>query len=115
MDNHRPRAEPRAVERLPGAPAEVTAIMDVSAKLNPKRLLGTEYSAGTMLEMLRREPGSPDPVPMRARMLKGCDIYINGAPCPMCMGAIYWSRIDRVFFGNSLKDTSAIGFDDAFQ
>jgi guanine deaminase len=89
--------------------------MDASAKLNPKRLLGTEYSAGTMLEMLRREPGSPDPVPMRARMLKGCDIYINGAPCPMCMGAIYWSRIDRVFFGNSLKDTSAIGFDDAFQ
>ena len=52
---------------------------------------------------------------MRARMLKGCDIYINGAPCPMCMSAIYWSRIDRVFFGNSLKDTSAIGFDDAFQ
>jgi hypothetical protein len=37
------------------------------------------------------------------------------SPCPMCMGAIYWSRIDRVFFGNSLKDTSAIGFDDAFQ
>ena len=89
--------------------------MDASAKLNPKRLLGTEYSAGTMLEMLPREPGSPDPVPMRARMLKGGDIYINGAPCPMCMGAIYWSRIDRVFFGDSLKDTSAIGFDDAFQ
>jgi guanine deaminase len=33
----------------------------------------------------------------------------------MCMSAIYWSRIDRVFFGNSLKDTSKIGFDDAFQ
>ena len=43
------------------------------------------------------------------------DIYVNGAPCPMCMSAIYWSRIDRVFFGNSLKDTSKIGFDDAFQ
>ena len=65
--------------------------------------------------MIPREPNSPDLVPMRARMLKGCDIYINGAPCPMCMSAIYWSRIDRVFFGNSLKDTSAIGFDDAFQ
>ena len=103
---------------LTGCPvhhAEVTAIMDASAKLNPKGLLGTDYSSGTMLEMIPREAGSPDPVPMRARMLKGCDIYINGAPCPMCMGAIYWSRIDRVFFGNSLKDTSAIGFDDAFQ
>jgi tRNA(Arg) A34 adenosine deaminase TadA len=103
---------------LTGCPvhhAEVTAIMDASAKLNPKGLLGTDYGAGSMLEMIPREAGSPDPVPMRARMLKGCDIYINGAPCPMCMSAIYWSRIDRVFFGNSLKDTSAIGFDDAFQ
>jgi guanine deaminase len=103
---------------LTGCPvfhAEVTAIIDASGKLNPKALLGSDYGAGTILEMIPREAGSPDPVPMRARMLKGCEIYINGAPCPMCMGAIYWSRIDRVYFGNSLKDTSAIGFDDAFQ
>ena len=89
--------------------------MDASAKLNPKGLLGSGYGAGTILEMIPREAGSPNLVPMRARMLKGCEIYINGAPCPMCMSAIYWSRIDRVYFGNSLKDTSAIGFDDAFQ
>jgi len=103
---------------LTGCPvfhAEVTAIIDASGKLNPKGLLGTDYGAGTILEMIPREANSPDLVPMRARMLKGCDIYINGAPCPMCMSAIYWSRIDRVFFGNSLKDTSKIGFDDAFQ
>ena len=103
---------------LTGCPvyhAEVTAIIDASAKLNPKGLLGSDYGAGTILEMIPREAGSPDLVPMRARMLKGCDLYVNGAPCPMCMSAIYWSRIDRVFFGNSLKDTSAIGFDDAFQ
>jgi guanine deaminase len=103
---------------LTGCPvyhAEVTAIMDASAKLNPKAILGSDYGAGTILEMIPREAGSPDPVPMRARMLKGCDIYINGAPCPMCMSAIYWSRIDHVYFAASLKDTSAIGFDDAFQ
>ncbi len=103
---------------LTGCPvfhAEVTAIIDASAKLNSKALLGSDYGAGTILQMIPREPGSPDPVPERARMLKGCDIYINGAPCPMCMSAIYWSRIDHVYFGNSLKDTSAIGFDDAFQ
>jgi guanine deaminase len=103
---------------LTGCPvfhAEVTAIIDASGKLNPKGLLGTDYGRGTILEMIPREPNSPDLVPMRARMLKGCDIYVNGAPCPMCMSAIYWSRIDRVFFGNSLKDTSKIGFDDAFQ
>jgi len=103
---------------LTGCPvyhAEVTAIIDASGKLNPKGLLGTDYGAGTILEMIPREANSPDLVAMRARMLKGCDIYVNGAPCPMCMSAIYWSRIDRVFFGNSLKDTSKIGFDDAFQ
>jgi guanine deaminase len=103
---------------LTGCPvfhAEVTAIIDASNRLNPKALLGSDYSAGTMLEMIPREAGSPDPVPERARMLKGCEIYINGAPCPMCMSAIYWSRIDHVYFGASLKDTSEIGFDDAFQ
>ncbi|KUL95869.1 guanine deaminase [Bosea sp. WAO] len=100
---------------IPVFHAEVTAIMDASARLNPKALLGSDYGAGTILEMIPREAGSPDPVPERARMLKGCSIYINGAPCPMCMSAIYWSRIDNVYFAASLKDTSAIGFDDAFQ
>jgi len=95
--------------------AEVTAIIDASAKLNPKALLGSDYGAGTMLEMIPRPAGSPDRVPARAKMLAGCEIYINAAPCPMCMSAIYWSRIDRVYFGASLEDTSAIGFDDAFQ
>lgn len=65
--------------------------------------------------MIPRPAGSPDLVPERAKMLKGCEIYINGAPCLMCMSAIYWSRIDRVYFGCSLEDTNKIGFDDAFQ
>jgi tRNA(Arg) A34 adenosine deaminase TadA len=100
---------------IPVFHAEVTAIIDASLRLNPKALLGTDYYAGTILEMIPRPPGSPDPVPERAKMLKGCEIYINGAPCPMCMSAIYWARIDTVYFGASLEDTSKIGFDDAFQ
>jgi guanine deaminase len=103
---------------LTGCPvfhAEITAIIDASNRLNPKALLGSNYGAGTMLEMIPRPAGSPDLVPERAKMLKGCEIYINGAPCPMCMSAIYWARIDRLYFGGSLKDTSAIGFDDQFQ
>ena len=103
---------------LTGCPvfhAEITAIIDASSRLNPKALLGSDYHAGTMLEMIARPPGSPDLVPERARMLKGCEIYINGAPCPMCMSAIYWSRIDHLYFGASLEDTNHIGFSDAFQ
>jgi tRNA(Arg) A34 adenosine deaminase TadA len=86
---------------LTGCPvfhAEITAIIDASSRLNPKILLGSDYHAGTILEMIARPPGSPDLVPERARMLKGCEIYINGAPCPMCMSAIYWSRIDHALF-----------------
>lgn len=103
---------------LTGVPvyhAEITAIIDASQRLNPKALLGSEYEEGTILEMIPRPEGSPDKVPARAKMLKGCDIYINGAPCPMCMSAIYWARIERVYFSGSLQDTSAIGFDDEFQ
>ena len=103
---------------LTGCPvyhAEVTAIIDASAKLNPKFLMGTEYYEGTMLEMIPRPAGSPDLVEARAKMLKGCELYVNGAPCPMCMSAIYWARIDRLYFGASLDDTNKIGFSDAFQ
>lgn len=100
---------------IPVFHAEITAIMDASYRLNPKALLPPGSNEGTILEMIPRPAGSPDRVPERAKMLKGCDIYVNGAPCPMCMSAIYWSRIDRVYFGNSLADASKIGFDDEFQ
>jgi tRNA(Arg) A34 adenosine deaminase TadA len=95
--------------------AEIAAIMDACQRLNPKALLGANAGTGTLLELVPREPGSPDPVPERARMLKGCEIFVNAAPCPMCMSAIYWARLDRVTFGATLEDARRIGFDDAFQ
>ncbi|MET9659640.1 nucleoside deaminase [Streptomyces sp. NPDC006510] len=48
-------------------------------------------------------------------MLQGCTIYTSGAPCPMCMSAIYWARIGTVYYGCDWKATQKIGFDDAFQ
>jgi tRNA(Arg) A34 adenosine deaminase TadA len=45
--------------------------------------------------------------------LRDCEIYTSCEPCPMCMGAIYWSRIARVYFGNLAADASKIGFDDS--
>jgi tRNA(Arg) A34 adenosine deaminase TadA len=45
--------------------------------------------------------------------LRGCDLYSSCEPCPMCLGAIYWARIDRVFFGNLAADAAQIGFDDS--
>ncbi|KKG10916.1 guanine deaminase [Methanosarcina sp. 2.H.T.1A.6] len=46
--------------------------------------------------------------------LSGCEIYASCEPCPMCLGAIYWARIDRVFFANTRSDAENIGFDDSF-
>jgi tRNA(Arg) A34 adenosine deaminase TadA len=45
--------------------------------------------------------------------LAGCDIYTSCEPCPMCLAAIYWARLDRVYFANSREDAAVIGFDDA--
>lgn len=46
--------------------------------------------------------------------LRGCEIYTSCEPCPMCLGAIYWARLDRMYYGNNKHDAAAIGFDDAF-
>ena len=45
--------------------------------------------------------------------LAGCDIYASAEPCPMCLAAIYWARIDRVYFGNPHEAAAEIGFDDS--
>lgn len=46
--------------------------------------------------------------------LKGCVIYTSCEPCPMCLSAIYWARIDVIYQGNTKTDAAAIGFDDQF-
>lgn len=46
--------------------------------------------------------------------LEGCEIYTSCEPCPMCLGAIYWARPDRVFYANTKSDAAEIGFDDQF-
>jgi guanine deaminase len=44
--------------------------------------------------------------------LSGCELYTSGEPCPMCLAAVYWARIDRLYFGFSVDDAAGIGFDD---
>ena len=46
--------------------------------------------------------------------LNGCEIYTSCEPCPMCLGAIYWARPDRVYYAGTHEDAAAAGFDDAF-
>jgi len=46
--------------------------------------------------------------------LSGCTLYTSCEPCPMCLGAIYWARPDRVVFAGSKQDAADAGFDDQF-
>jgi guanine deaminase len=46
--------------------------------------------------------------------LTGCEIYTSCEPCPMCLGAIYWARPDKMYYANTKKDAANIGFDDDF-
>lgn len=46
-------------------------------------------------------------------VLDGCELYTSCEPCPMCLSAIYWARIPKIFYGNTRKDAAKIAFDDA--
>ena len=46
--------------------------------------------------------------------LSGCEIYTSCEPCPMCLSAIYWAHIDKIYYGNTKADAKAIHFDDSF-
>lgn len=89
----------------PTCHAETEAIRDAVRTLGP----------ACTLELVPRPEGADDPAPERARMLLGAEIYASGAPCPMCMSAIYWARIATIRYANDWADARAVGFDDQHQ
>ena len=46
--------------------------------------------------------------------LTGCEIYSSCEPCPMCLGAIYWAHLDKLYYGNTKTNAKSIDFDDSF-
>jgi len=50
---------------------------------------------------------------LRTFRLDGCIVYASAEPCPMCLGALYWARVDQVYFAATRKEAAAAGFDDA--
>ena len=51
---------------------------------------------------------------LKTFQLDDCDLYTSCEPCPMCLSAIYWARLRRVFYGNTRQDAARIAFDDNF-
>ena len=94
---------------LTGCPvfhAEITAIIDASSRAQPEDAAWQRLSRGHRPRD-DRAPARLAGFGAGARKhAQRCEIYINVAPCPMCMSAIYWSRIDHLYFG--------CGFSDAF-
>ena len=97
------------------AHAEIEAIRKAIEVVNPYApTIAREHQNKGHLELVPRPEGSADPAPERARMLMGHELYTTGAPCPMCMGAIYWARLDRVHYSCGVEVAEAAGFSDAF-
>jgi guanine deaminase len=66
----------------------------------------TAHAEVTAIRTACRELGTFD--------LSGATLYTSCEPCPMCLSALYWSRCDAIFYGNSAADATAAGFDDSF-
>ncbi len=46
--------------------------------------------------------------------LAGCTVYTSCEPCPMCLSALYWAGVEKIYYGNTKADAKAINFDDSF-
>lgn len=98
------------------AHAEIETIRKACQVINPfGPSISEQEQNESILQFVDRPDGSCDVVPQRSRMLMGMELYVSGAPCPMCMSAIYWARLDAAYFSCSLEETTRIGFDDVFQ
>ena len=78
-----------------------TGVNRVTANNDP-----TAHAEVTAIRNAARELGTFD--------LSDCEIYTSCEPCPMCLGAIYWAHINKIYYGNNRHDAADIGFDDDF-
>ena len=66
----------------------------------------TAHAEISVIRMASKKLKTPD--------LSGCVIYTSCEPCPMCLSAIYWAHLDKMYFANTKKDAKQAGFDDQF-
>jgi tRNA(Arg) A34 adenosine deaminase TadA len=74
-----------------------------------KVTLNTDPTAHAEVEVIRKAAKK-----LNNYDLSGCELYTSCEPCPMCLSAVYWSNISKIYFGNTKKDAAKIGFRDDF-
>lgn len=70
---------------------------------------GNDPSAHAEIQAIRDACGR-----LKTYDLGGCELYTSCEPCPMCLSAAYWARVDRIVFANTRREAAGIGFGDAF-
>lgn len=100
----------QGMEAKDGGPFGAVIVQDnqVIAKGNNQVTSGCDPTAHAEVVAIRRACAA-----LGRFDLRGCTIYSSCEPCPMCLGAVYWARLDKLYFANSRQDAADIGFDDA--
>ena len=101
----------QGMERGEGGPFGCVIVKDgkVIASAHNKVLCSNDPTAHAEMVAIRQACQH-----LGTHQLDGCELYTSCEPCPMCLGAIYWARPDKVYFANTKADAAAIGFDDHF-
>lgn len=99
----------KGIEKREGGPFGAVIVKDgkIIARGHNQVLLRGDATCHGEVQAIRRASKK-----LGTHDLSGCTIYTTGEPCPMCLGAIMWANIDRVFYGCNTEDTEIIGFRD---
>ncbi len=98
-----------AIHKKEGGPFGCVIVKDgnIIGKGNNKVFLNNDPTAHAEIVAIRDACTR-----LQSNTLEGCELYTSCEPCPMCLAAIYWARIKKVYYGNTANDAAAIGFDD---
>jgi guanine deaminase len=92
-----------------GGPFGAVIVKDgkVIAEASNRVVLDSDPTAHAEVGAIRAAAAS-----LGTHVLEGCEVYSSCEPCPMCLGALFWSRVDRIHFGATRVDAAQAGFDD---
>ncbi len=92
-----------------GGPFGAVIVKDgkIVAEASNRVVLDSDPTAHAEVGAIRAAAAS-----LGTHVLEGCEVYSSCEPCPMCLGALFWARVDRVYFGATRVDAAEAGFDD---